>query len=178
MNPLPRLSPTRFPLLPEPWGSGSRERRLYLSTYSVAPGLKLSTWEEFRPLIEAHRGLPAPWDPSYSRITGSEAEGQDEWLQAIDQHLVRVLPPPPRPPVQYAGDHWWVVYVGRVPGIYTSMYVLNPYTFPRLMRRLTRTIVLRFVLKRKVYKVPKLRYFPTMRLQSDGGGMDSRAVLW
>lgn len=133
MNPLPFLDDTEFPSLPRPWGSGSREQRLYLSTHSIVPGLRQSTWEEFRPLIEAHRGLPSPWDPSFVRIDGSVAEGQDNWLLAIEQRQVFVLPPPPRPPVQYNGDHWWVVYVGRVPGIYTSMYVLSLSPTPPLM---------------------------------------------
>lgn len=48
MNPLPsfEFDDTEFPGLPGPWGSGSREHRLYLSTHSIAHGLRQSSFDE------------------------------------------------------------------------------------------------------------------------------------
>lgn len=130
MQPLPPFDHTAFPLRPDQRASGSDRVNQYMSTVSVNPGLQSATWDTWRANIEAHRGFPAPYNPEFHRIHGTEASGLDEWQAAVNaQHAtpsghlppIRVLPPPPRPPVLYDGDHWWVVYVGRVPGIYNSM---------------------------------------------------------
>ncbi|EIM82092.1 uncharacterized protein STEHIDRAFT_124898 [Stereum hirsutum FP-91666 SS1] len=130
MQPLPPFDHTVFPLRPDECASGSGQINQYISTVSVNPGIQSATWDTWRANIEAHQGFPSPYNPEFHRVHDTTASGLDEWQRAVNSqhetplgHLppIRVLPPPPRPPVQYYGSHWWVVYVGRVPGIYSSM---------------------------------------------------------
>lgn len=112
MEPIPVLSNTTFPSMPHEQVSTSTDINWYLITSGVNPGLHRSTWEEIRANIEVYRGLPNPFRPDFVRVRVPLAERLPR---------MRVLPPPPRPPVEREGQHYWVVYVGRVPGIYSTL---------------------------------------------------------
>lgn len=111
LRPLPPFPHTRFPLLPGRAPDG-QPHNWYFGTAAVNPGLQRGTWDEWRPNIEAHRGLPHPWCPVFNKIERSISG---------EFPPTRVLPPPPRPPVRAEGSHFWAVYVGRVPGVYDTM---------------------------------------------------------
>lgn len=116
MEPIPALRQTRAPHFPAPDVGTPSRRAWYLCSVGVNPGIKWTTWADFCPNIEAYRGLPAPYSPVFRRVDGPLPS-------AITS--IRVLPPPPRPSVELVGVvHVWVVYVGRVPGVYYSLYVL------------------------------------------------------
>lgn len=112
MEPLPSFNRTEFPLVPGEQTTINDTVQWYFASVAVNPGLHRLTWEEFRPNIEAHRGLPSPHRPDWARVRGP---------LAATLPRIRVLPPPPRPVVQVDGDHLWVVYVGRIPGIYSTL---------------------------------------------------------
>lgn len=112
MEPLPPFRFTRPPRFPVPDAGTLLRRAWYICSAGVNPGVKWTTWEDFRPNIEAHWGLPGMNGPVFRRCDGPLPTSMPS---------VRVLPPPPRPDVTLAGPHVWAVYVGRVPGIYRSM---------------------------------------------------------
>lgn len=114
MEPIPIQSNTTFPLRPDEQTSTNSQVNWYFNSVGVHPGLHRATWDDFRPNIEAHRVLPRPYRPDWGRVRTPLPETLPR---------IRVLPPPPRPPVQREGDHYWVVYVGRIPGIYSTLYV-------------------------------------------------------
>lgn len=116
LQPLPSFPRTKFPRLPSEILGSSSVKSWYLSTVGINPGLHRATWEEYRADIEAHRGLPEPYCPVYHRVNGP--------LPSQLTQLV-VLPPPPRPEVRIHGSYYWVVYAGRVPGIYDDMCVVS-----------------------------------------------------
>lgn len=91
-----------------------RPRHWYSSSVSISPGIRWATWNEWRAIIEAHRGFPHPYRPEYSRAV------QEPPVDAVTL-TTRVLPPPPRPAVYLDGPHTWVVYVGRRPAVYNDM---------------------------------------------------------
>lgn len=121
MEPLPRFRYTEAPRFPIPDAGTRQQRAWYLCSVGVDPGLKWMTWESFRPSIEAHRGYPTPHRPVFRRVDGPLPSTITD---------VRVLPPPHRPAVELEGAHFWAVYIGRVPGVYSSLYVIfNCVTF-------------------------------------------------
>lgn len=115
MEPLPPFRHTAPPRYPDPdAASVVRSRAWYLCIVGVNPGMKWTTWDDFCPNIEPYRGLPASHSPVFRRLDGSLPSNVAN---------MRVLPPPPRPDVSLRGAHFWAVYVGRIPGIYRSLYV-------------------------------------------------------
>lgn len=127
MVPLPPLPSSERPIEPETSFSPSQPTRHYMSYVSTLPGLDFMPWNVWRPRIESHRGFPKPYRPDF-RAPESREQARRWWSDKLSdssrrESPVRVLPPPPRPQVVVQGPHWWVVYVGRVPGIYTTAYV-------------------------------------------------------
>lgn len=114
LQPLPPLRNTALPTRPYLSTATTSPTNWYIAVASVNPGLHRATWDEFRPNIEAHRGLPRPYRCEFQRLSG---QMEDPFP------AVRVLPPPPRPDVRIEGEHFWIVYVGRVPGFYTALFV-------------------------------------------------------
>lgn len=180
---------TTFPRLPTEHFSTSTSKSWYFTRVGINPGLHRATWEEYRANIEAHLGLPEPYCPHYYRVEGR-----------LPPQLARltVLPPPPRPEVLLNAPHFWVVYVGRVPGVYDDMYV---FFFFRcfLYQRLWLVIIfasyfvgaffsenglslsiseMRFKTKFAGCKVPGWRYFHLVKRPLDGIGTDGLKDLW
>lgn len=112
MEPLPPFSHTKFPYSPNRYPSDNQTKHWYFSTASVNPGMHRCSWDDFRPEIEAHRGLPSPHGSAWNRV--------DRAMPAT-LPSTRPLAPPPRPAVQEDGPHFWSVYVGRVPGVYFTV---------------------------------------------------------
>lgn len=124
MVPLPPLPSDERPIKPERSMASSQQHRFYLSFVSTLPGLSFMPWNMWRPRIESHRGFPKPYRPDF-RAPDNREQALKWWSDRLKNSTdrespVRVLPPPPRPPVTVDGPHWWVVYVGRVPGIYDN----------------------------------------------------------
>lgn len=113
-EPLPAFHHARPPRFPSPMVDMRARRAWYMCTAGINPGLRWTTWDDFRPNVEAHWGFPAPYGPVFRRIDGQ--------LPSV-LTSVAVLAPPPRPDVELGGTHRWTVYVGRVPGVYYSLYV-------------------------------------------------------
>lgn len=127
MAPLPPLPTTERPIGPETSVSQVQPARHYISFVSTLPGLDFMPWNEWRPRIESHRGFPKPYRPDF-RAPENREQARKWWSDKLSdsnrrESPVRVLPPPPRPEVVIEGPHWWVVYVGRTPGIYTTACV-------------------------------------------------------
>lgn len=111
-EPLPVFSRTTFPLLPDEQTDTNQNLVWYFASVAINPGLHRGTWEEFRANVEAHRGLPQPYSPIWQRVRSPLSEPLAR---------IRILPPPPRPAVRLDGQHHWAVYVGRLPGIYSTL---------------------------------------------------------
>lgn len=122
MTPLPPLPSSERPSPPDFSSSSTQTAHYYMSYVSTLPGLDFMPWNMWRPRIESHRGFPKPYRPDF-RAPSSREQALELWSGRLTssnrrESPVRVLPPPPRPPVVVQGLHWWVVYIGRTPGIY------------------------------------------------------------
>lgn len=135
MVPLPPVHSASPARPPGSLGSSTQQVKYYLSWVSTCPGLQHGTWEECRATMESHLGFPPPHRPEF-RCLQTHEKALEIWAGKVSAQQsvrfgrspsVRVLGPPPRPSVTLEGPHCWVVYVGRIPGLYNNMYVLTRY---------------------------------------------------